>query len=58
MVVMVALLRGINVGGAGTLPMAELREIATAIDLGQVRSYIQSGNLVFSASSGSTASVA
>lgn len=58
MVVMVALLRGVNVGGAGTLPMADLRQIATATGLGQVRTYIQSGNLVFSTPTGSTASVA
>lgn len=58
MTVMVALLRGVNVGGSGTLPMAELRDIATCVGLEQVSTYIQSGNLVFSTLSGSTAEVA
>lgn len=44
----IALLRGINVGGHNKLPMAQLREIATSIDLADVRTYIQSGNLVAS----------
>lgn len=47
MTAMVALLRGINVGGSGKLPMAQLREVAESIGLEQVRTYIQSGNLVF-----------
>ena len=43
----VALLRGINVGGRNKVPMAELR--ATFEDAGHtdVRTYIQSGNVVF-----------
>ncbi len=44
----IALLRGINVGGHNKLPMAQLREIATSIGLAEVRTYIQSGNLVAS----------
>ena len=44
---MVALLRGINVGGAGTLPTADLREIVDACGMEDVRTYIQSGNVVF-----------
>ena len=44
---MVALLRGINVGGAGTLPMADLREIVLDCGMEDVRTYIQSGNVVF-----------
>ena len=46
----VALLRGINVGGKNKLPMAELREIFTAAGFGTVKTYIQSGNVVFEAS--------
>ncbi len=42
----IALLRGINVGGHNKLPMAQLREIATSIGLADVQTYIQSGNLV------------
>jgi uncharacterized protein (DUF1697 family) len=50
MTVYVALLRGINVGGRSKLPMARLRELATGCGFGAVRSYIQSGNLVFTSS--------
>ena len=46
----IALLRGINVGGNKKIPMAELREIAGLLGWDNVQSYIQSGNLVFSAS--------
>jgi uncharacterized protein (DUF1697 family) len=46
MTVLVALLRGINVGGKGALPMATLREVAEGLGYEDVRTYIQSGNLV------------
>jgi uncharacterized protein (DUF1697 family) len=46
MTVMVALLRGINVGGKASLPMADLRAIATDLGYDDVATYIQSGNLV------------
>lgn len=49
---MVALLRGVNVGGRGTLPMADLRAIAEELGYGGVATYIQSGNLVLSTSAG------
>ena len=42
----VALLRAVNVGGA-KLPMAELREVCGALGGQDVRTYIQSGNVVF-----------
>ncbi|MDO5740708.1 MAG: DUF1697 domain-containing protein [Ornithinimicrobium sp.] len=45
----VALLRGINVGGHNSLPMAQLRGIAEGLAWGEVATYIQSGNLVFTA---------
>jgi uncharacterized protein (DUF1697 family) len=44
----IGLLRGINVGGHNKLPMVQLREIAASIGLVDVRTYIQSGNLVAS----------
>lgn len=47
MTVYIALLRGINVGGKNKIKMAELRESLTAIDLENVRTYIQSGNILF-----------
>jgi uncharacterized protein (DUF1697 family) len=45
----VALLRGINVGGAGKLPMAQLREVLEGLGHDDVATYIQSGNAVFTA---------
>lgn len=44
----VALLRGINVGGK-SLPMARLREVLGGAGLKNVRTYVQSGNVVFEA---------
>jgi uncharacterized protein (DUF1697 family) len=45
----VALLRGINVGGKNKLPMKELVELFGEAGCVQVRHYIQSGNVIFSA---------
>ncbi|HEX4169597.1 MAG TPA: DUF1697 domain-containing protein [Bryobacteraceae bacterium] len=45
--IFVALLRGINVGGTGLLPMKELASLCTGIGLQSVRTYIQSGNVIF-----------
>ena len=45
----VASLRGINVGGHRKLPMAELRELCLTLGWKDVRTYIQSGNVVFRA---------
>lgn len=46
----IALLRGINVGGKNIVPMATLRERLTEIGLSDVKTYVQSGNLVFGSS--------
>ncbi len=43
----VALLRGINVSGRRIVPMRALREMAEGMGLDAVRTYIQSGNLIF-----------
>ncbi|MEV6687508.1 DUF1697 domain-containing protein [Streptomyces sp. NPDC051578] len=43
-----ALLRGINVGGSKKVPMAELRAVMEQLGLDDVRTYLQSGNAVFS----------
>jgi uncharacterized protein (DUF1697 family) len=43
----IALLRGVNVGGNNKLPMRELVPVLQAIGLQNVRTYIQSGNVVF-----------
>lgn len=45
----VALLRGINVGGKNMLPMKALAEIFVKAGCKEVVTYIQSGNVVFSA---------
>ena len=42
-----ALLRAVNVGGTGKLPMAELKALCEELGLAQVRTYIASGNVVF-----------
>jgi uncharacterized protein (DUF1697 family) len=44
-----ALLRGINVGGKNRLPMKGLAEIFTKAGCRDVATYIQSGNVVFTA---------
>jgi uncharacterized protein (DUF1697 family) len=50
MTVFVAMLRGVNVGG-NSLKMDWLREACGGIGLGDVRTYVQSGNIVFSSGS-------
>jgi uncharacterized protein (DUF1697 family) len=47
-----ALLRGINVGGHKKIPMAELREVMTGLGWTGVRTYLQSGNAVFTTGDG------
>lgn len=49
MTTFVALLRAVNVGGQNKIPMAELRERLSAGGLTDVRTYVQSGNVVFGA---------
>jgi uncharacterized protein (DUF1697 family) len=43
----VALLRAVNVGGTGKLPMSDLKAMCEALGFGAVRTYIASGNVVF-----------
>jgi len=43
----VALLRGINVLGRNKVSMAELRQVVASLGHGDVTTYIQSGNVVF-----------
>jgi uncharacterized protein (DUF1697 family) len=45
----IALLRGINVGSSRRIPMTDLRVLCTALGWTGVRTYIQSGNVIFSA---------
>ena len=44
----VALLRGVNVGGNKGVPMSALKDLAGRLSLGNPRTLLQSGNLVFS----------
>lgn len=46
----VALLRGINLGPRNKLPMPELAKMFAALNCEEVRTHIQSGNVVFCAS--------
>ncbi len=48
----IALLRGVNVSGQRRVPMAELRRALEDAGLGDVRTYLQSGNVVFTAHDG------
>jgi uncharacterized protein (DUF1697 family) len=54
----VALLRGINVGGRNKVAMADLRQVMTSLGHADVVTYIQSGNVVFTAEETDTALMA
>lgn len=47
----IGLLRGINVGGHNRIPMSDLRVVCAELGWSDIQTYIQSGNLVFSAGS-------
>ena len=51
----IALLRGINVGGNNKVPMADLREVVASLGHTGVSTYIQSGNVLFTAQEGAAA---
>src|SRR5689334_4050673 len=53
-----ALLRGINVGGSRKVPMADLRTLMEGLGHDGVRSYLQSGQAVFTADHGDEESLA
>lgn len=46
----IALLRAVNVGGTGKLPMTELKSMCDNAGFTDVRTYIASGNVVFNSS--------
>lgn len=48
----VALLRAVNVAGTGKLPMAELKRMGEECGFANVRTFIASGNLLFTSSDG------
>lgn len=43
----VVLLRGINVGGNNTIAMSQLKQLFESLDFSTVRTYINSGNVLF-----------
>jgi uncharacterized protein (DUF1697 family) len=47
MTIYIALLRGINVGGKNIIKMAELKKVFEEMGLCDVKTYIQSGNVLF-----------
>ena len=47
MAAFVALLRAVNVGGTGKLPMSDLKAMCEELGFASVRTYIASGNVVF-----------
>lgn len=47
MMIYIALLRGINVGGHNKIKMADLKHLFETIGLESVKTYIQSGNVLF-----------
>jgi len=52
MAVFVALLRAVNVGGTGKLPMKDLKVLCVDAGFEAVQTYIASGNVVFRSTSG------
>ena len=55
MTAFIALLRAANVGGTGKLPMTELKAMCEAAGFKSVRTYIASGNVVFTSSKSESA---
>jgi uncharacterized protein (DUF1697 family) len=47
MTIFIALLRAVNVGGTGKLPMTELKAMCVELGFEDVTTYIASGNVVF-----------
>jgi uncharacterized protein (DUF1697 family) len=50
MTAFIALLRAVNVGGTGKLPMTELKAMCEQVGFTKVKTYIASGNVVFQSS--------
>ena len=49
MPIYIAMLRGINIGGKKIVRMEHLRASFEALEFGRVRTYVQSGNVIFKA---------
>ncbi len=55
MILKIALLRGINVGGHHIIKMADLKEMMSNLGFTEVNTYIQSGNILFNAAQSNVA---
>ena len=44
----IAFLRGINISGKNKVPMAELKQGFERLDYAEVKTYLNSGNVIFS----------
>jgi len=58
MITYIVLLRGINVGGHRKLPMAELRVLLTDNGFTDIKTYIQSGNIILQTEEINTSKIA
>ena len=47
MTVMIAMLRGVNLGSRNRIKMDALRAVCESLDLQDAQTYVQSGNVVF-----------
>ena len=54
MTVFISFLRGINVGGQKRIAMADLLQLCTSLGFDNVRTYLQSGNVLFESPHGDT----
>jgi uncharacterized protein (DUF1697 family) len=50
----IALLRAVNVGGTGKLPMADLKDICSGAGFARIETYIASGNVIFDSDANSS----
>ena len=50
----IAFLRGINVSGKNKVPMAELKQGFERLDYTEVKTYLNSGNVIFSSNEADT----
>lgn len=54
----IAFLRGINISGKNKVPMAELKKGFEKLDFGSVKTYLNSGNVIFSSDEDDTGKLA
>lgn len=50
----IAFLRGVNISGKNKVPMAELKKDFEKLDFGEVKTYLNSGNVIFSSDENNT----